>query len=126
MIHRFLTVLLAILVANPGCCCAFTLEDEQNPRICCGNASNSCEDSENETEGECCCPKKWNIKAESETRLKKSPVRSSLFTHQSLIPKRLHLDSISECWQGVIPWPPGRVLAPEVKARLALECSYLL
>jgi hypothetical protein len=130
MFSKLAAILMALVIANPACCCVFGCgngSDEEPIHSCCSGSSSSDEnDSEDEEKGCQCFSKK---KASSETNIvflagKTSPPIPS---PPALAEDRLELlPNISVAVQFVSKWPPGHLAPPPLTRRLALHGCYLL
>ncbi len=121
----FIAVCLALAIANPACCCAFSPENQasQASGSCCPSGSQTKKDDKG---GSCTCSFAKE-KAAPDTDLFKPNTSSSDFI--LLVAPCSDDDRISSLPEAVAflaKWPPGRLPVPPVGTRLATKCSYLI
>ena len=124
---KFIAVIMALVIANPICCCAFKDSCQtitQAPQSCCGDKSGK--ETQKDSKG-CAC-----ASVEKQTAPENQPVLSQASDFQPLIPGPSFAspkDFLSELPEAVAPIaksPPGRLPVATTRARLAGKCSYLI
>lgn len=121
----FIAVFLALAIANPACCCAFSPENHasQASGSCCPSGSQKKKDNK----GDSCTCSFVTEKAAPDTDLFKSNTSNSDFL--LLVAPCSDDDRISSLPEAVTflaKWPPGRLPVPPVGTRLATKCYYLI
>ncbi len=122
ILKKFIAVLMALVIASPACCCAFT-SHFQSPqaiaRSCCSN-----NDSHKQHQSCSCSLDKKKSSPEADFNLA-APVGVDL----PLAPApstELFLTTLPEAVAFLKKWPPGDLPIPTNGSRLAAKCSYLI
>lgn len=120
---------MALVIANPACCCVFGcgIGTEDKPvHSCCSGETIPGGDDSDQKEGSCSCHLKKKASSETDSFL-------DVGRPQHLIPSPSDysdgaelLPQIAEAVQFVSKWPPGYLLPPPMSRRLAQHGCYLL
>jgi len=127
ILRKFIAVIMALVIANPVCCCAFKAFSQttsQASHSCCAGKSGK----EKQKDGNTCgC-----ASVEKKTAPENQPVLAQAGDFQPLIPgpslasPGKFLSDLPGAVAFIAKWPPGRLPVATTRARLAGKCSYLI
>jgi len=133
MMNKVVALILALLIGNPVCCCAFGCQsDEETPQkhSCCAGPSESSDHSGDRDDGEkgCNCSfEKVSEKINDHAIVPPNKVLNLLDGGVLASEKDLlALPGIPVAVQCVSKWPPGHLPIASLSERLSRNCSYLL
>ena len=125
ILRKLIALIMALVIANPACCCAFTSShknSEQPLKSCCSN--NSKDDSNQDHKSCNCSIDKQQSSLETDFNLP-APV-SADFQYSESPSADLFLPALPEAVAFLKKRPPGDLPVPTVGSRLAAKCSYLI
>jgi len=126
---QFLALILALIIGNPVCCCAFGMGSGNAggsaPHSCCSAPVGSSEDAPEEPESCSCFLEKEKVTHEV-TKVPQGVELKQLDGPQADHEEFAALVDLPVAVQAVSKWPPGAVAVLPLGERLATHCSYLL
>ncbi|MEP2775649.1 MAG: hypothetical protein ABJQ29_03230 [Luteolibacter sp.] len=125
ILKKFIAVVMALVIANPACCCAFKAQVQkasQASHSCCSEKSNS---SHRDKEKPCSCSTAHE-KTTPDTDFFKAECGSCQLLPQLTVSTETPLPKLSEAADFLAKWPPGRLPVASTQTRLAGKCSYLI
>lgn len=115
---------MALVIANPACCCAFKAQSDstsQTSHSCCLGKTSP---SKKQDDKPCTCSQAKE-KASPEEHLFSVDLTFSLITPEP-ISTEIPLPKLSEAADFLAKWPPGRLPISPLGTRLAINCTYLI
>ena len=130
MVAKITALLMALVIANPACCCFFGCGDIEEGKpfhhSCCSGESPSGEDDSDEEKGGCNCFLKESALSETDTFLNAGRPQQSIDPPQIVSDGAETLPRVAQAVQCVSKWPPGSLPPPPMSRRLAQHGCYLL
>ncbi len=113
---------MALVIANPACCCAFTSDSEVSEQI----VKSCCPQKEGNKQHKSCACSIDKTKSSPEVDLN-LPAPASIVLPLSASPStEVFLPTLPEAVAFIAKWPPGRLPVATTRSRLAGKCSYLI
>ena len=112
---------MALVIANPACCCALTTPAQNASTSCCSGKS---QDNDGDKHSCPCSIDKQKSTHEVDLNIP-VPTGPELQVAASPAPATF-LPKLPEAVSFLKKWPPGRIPLPTTGNRLAAKCSYLI
>lgn len=130
MLPKLTALLMALVIANPACCCVFGCgagSDEEPVHSCCSGSLSGDENDSDEEEKGCQCFSKKKACSETDLVFLAGKTNPSIPNPPAFAEDPLELlPKISVAVEFVSKWPPGHLAPPPLMRRLALHGCYLL
>jgi hypothetical protein len=129
MIGKLTALLMALVIANPACCCVFGcgVGNEDKPvRSCCSGEAAPGDDDSDQKEGSCSCHLKKKASSDTDFFLKAGKPKDSIPSPVVVSDGADLLPKVAEAVHFVSKWPPGHLPPPPTSRRLAQHGCYLL
>ena len=127
--NKLIAILMALVIANPACCCAFGCgsQDEEAPvHSCCSGSQDSNEEPDQENKTCTCFLEKEKAKTESDFLLSGGNFSDLIPAPNPATDKAAFIPNIPVAVVFISKWPPGHLPIPSLGERLACRSSYLL
>ncbi|MGJ8643057.1 MAG: hypothetical protein ACSHX9_06585 [Luteolibacter sp.] len=125
ILRKFIAVIMALVIANPACCCTFTSHlagSQQTSQSCCSGKKDP---SQNQNDTPCTCSFAKE-KAAPEADLFSPQPGSTILPPLANTSPDFSLPTLPEAVVFLKKWPPGDIPVPTHGSRLAAKCSYLI
>jgi len=128
-LKEIIAMCLAILIANPGCCCGFAcgeIRGEEVVHSCCSGKTSPEENDSEQEKGECFCHLKKKVSPVTEVSMLPGPSQGPDSFPSDFLNESHVFEAPSEATKFVSRWPPGYLPPPPMSRRLARHACYLL